>query len=224
MTPTPAPNKDIGSLLSTMIKILTLNAVNNLNTSTSSITLKSLSVNTPLASTDPPPSEEPQLPPPRRNRVLSSLSDADPPRPNPLRPDPPRPSSPVEVEDWIRFGDWCCDIRRKDNNYDKYEYRNASRILFNTGLPISIVQQKKDHNIATMNWWNQLKIKPGIGLWYAHHASEFTRWNLLRRMANRRLEISLESSPEPAANQRQANHEGSSIKPPYLTPNPKHLL
>jgi len=105
MTPTPAPNKDIGSLLSTMIKILTLNAVNNLNTSTSSITLKSLSVNTPLASTDPPPSEEPQLPPPRRNRVLSSLSDADPPRPNPLRPDPPRPSSPVEVEDWIRFGD-----------------------------------------------------------------------------------------------------------------------
>ena len=59
MTPILAPNKDIGSLLSTMIKILTLNAINNLNTSTSLITLKSLSVNTPLASTNLPPSEEP---------------------------------------------------------------------------------------------------------------------------------------------------------------------
>ena len=59
MTPTLAPNKDIGSLLSTIIKILTLNTINNLNISTSLITLKSLLVNIPLASTNPLPSEEP---------------------------------------------------------------------------------------------------------------------------------------------------------------------
>jgi len=59
ITPILAPNKDIGSLLNTIIKILTLNTINNLNISTSLITLKSLSVNIPLASTNSPPSEEP---------------------------------------------------------------------------------------------------------------------------------------------------------------------